>query len=481
MSLKKIKVLLIDDDEEDYILTKELLSQIPKHRYELSWINNFEQGVTAAVKKQADIYLVDYSLGAKTGLDLMREAIQSNIKEPFIILTGKGDYAIDEQALNIGAADYLVKGDIEPISLDRTLRYALRQAETMRALRESENKFRIIFERAKDTILISDYTGKIHDINQAGLSLFGYSVSEILQTNDREIFLNLNDREEFIQSLETKGALSDFECQMLTKDGRILFCRLSSFLQIDTTNMTEVYHTIIHDISSKRNSEHQDSQQASTNVKEKLVHRFADDIRSELSLAHMTFYELSILPTILGNGQAQMLLDELKISCEKINSLTENYLIASTSKSVFNTHSINNLINELANEYDLVFRSENIQLDLNILPAETKVKMERSKIKEALGHILKNAVESLSTEPRIISISTFSDSGFYSILIEDNGVGIAFENRAKIFAPEFTTKIGADGMGLADAQKIILEHNGSIEYKQAENGSLFIVTLPIVN
>ena len=125
--MKAVKVLLIDDDEDDYILTKEIFNDIPqKENYSLSWINNYEEGINAMLKSHYDIYLVDYRLGKYTGLDLLKEAIKSNVGEPIIILTGKGDSKVDDEALQIGAADYLIKDKIDPYTIERSIRYALK-------------------------------------------------------------------------------------------------------------------------------------------------------------------------------------------------------------------------------------------------------------------------------------------------------------------------------------------------------------------
>ena len=237
--MSKVRVLLIDDDEDDYILTKDVFSQIKNvtHRYEFSWISSFDKGINAVLKQQFDIYLVDYRLGKLTGVDLLNEAILSGVKQPIIILTGKGDDKIDEEAMNLGAADYLIKDKIDADSLDRAMRYALKQSETLKALKESETKFKIIFDKAKDPILITDYTGQIHDINKAGLDFFGYHIKDMEVITDRSLFFTQEDRDNFIQELETKGAVTDFECQMVSQKGQVYFCSLSSFLQIDTQNM----------------------------------------------------------------------------------------------------------------------------------------------------------------------------------------------------------------------------------------------------
>src|SRR6476620_4957523 len=119
-NLKPVRVLLVDDEEDDYILTRDIFNEIPqRERYQLNWINNYEEGINAMLKSHYDIYLVDYRLGKYTGLDLLHEAIRSNVSDPIIILTGKGDAKVDEQALQTGAADYLVKDQISPYTIER--------------------------------------------------------------------------------------------------------------------------------------------------------------------------------------------------------------------------------------------------------------------------------------------------------------------------------------------------------------------------
>lgn len=87
--MKDIKVLLIDDDNDDYILTKDVFTQLPS-KYSLSWVNSFEKGLSAIRNKEFDVYLLDYQLGNGNGLQLLAEAINSGCREPIIMLTGKG-------------------------------------------------------------------------------------------------------------------------------------------------------------------------------------------------------------------------------------------------------------------------------------------------------------------------------------------------------------------------------------------------------
>src|SRR4051812_45054657 len=118
LSRKEIKIMLIDDDEEDYILTRELLSEAPSCKYILSWASSYQSGADAIRENKHDVYLIDYRLGADNGLDLIEQSIADGSKTPMIIMTGQGAQEIDEKAMRIGAADYIVKGSYDALTLD---------------------------------------------------------------------------------------------------------------------------------------------------------------------------------------------------------------------------------------------------------------------------------------------------------------------------------------------------------------------------
>lgn len=122
-----IKVLLVEDDEDDYIITRDLLSGITGQRFTLDWIKSPQAGLEAMVLNQHDVCLVDYRLGAKTGIELLRTALERGCQAPIILLTGAGEHQVDLEAMQAGAADYLVKVQLQSHSLERSIRYALQR------------------------------------------------------------------------------------------------------------------------------------------------------------------------------------------------------------------------------------------------------------------------------------------------------------------------------------------------------------------
>ena len=125
MERETIRALLVDDDQGDFAMTRALLDQIERPTIELDWVSTFEEGRAALERDDYDLFIVDYALEDRTGLDLLREAGRRQLQAPVIMLTGRGSHAVDVEAMRAGAADYLVKGQIEPEDLERSIRYAL--------------------------------------------------------------------------------------------------------------------------------------------------------------------------------------------------------------------------------------------------------------------------------------------------------------------------------------------------------------------
>jgi len=120
-----VNVLLVDDDEDDFVITRDLLSEIPARAFDLRWAASVEAGLAAMAGNRPDVCIVDYRMGKHSGLDFLRRAIEAGFDVPMVMMTGHGDHEVDLEAMRLGAAAYLVKGHVQPALLERTLRYAM--------------------------------------------------------------------------------------------------------------------------------------------------------------------------------------------------------------------------------------------------------------------------------------------------------------------------------------------------------------------
>ena len=143
MADSELNVLLVEDDEDDYVITRDLLSDIEGKKFNIHWVKNYEEALKEIAEKKHDIYLLDYRLGNKNGLDILQEIRKNDVgKAPAIFLTGQGNDEIDAQALASGAMYYLIKGEVDPKSLDRCIRYCIQQNLVQQSIRRSEDEFR---------------------------------------------------------------------------------------------------------------------------------------------------------------------------------------------------------------------------------------------------------------------------------------------------------------------------------------------------
>ncbi len=125
MEEQQIKILLVEDDEDDYVITRDMLSEIGGASYTLDWTPTYNTAFEAIKENKHDVYLFDYRLGEHSGLELLREIVKSGSKSPVIMLTGQGDHEVDIEAMRSGAADYLIKGKIDASALEHSIRYAI--------------------------------------------------------------------------------------------------------------------------------------------------------------------------------------------------------------------------------------------------------------------------------------------------------------------------------------------------------------------
>jgi two-component system cell cycle response regulator len=130
------RILLIDDDRLQFRYTQAQFKNFRAVRYDLDWAETYEDGLARLLSGDYSACLLDYQLGARDGLELIREAVTKGCRTPIIFLTAESSENVDIQAMNLGALDYLVKGEITPRMLERSLRYALKLDETLVALRE---------------------------------------------------------------------------------------------------------------------------------------------------------------------------------------------------------------------------------------------------------------------------------------------------------------------------------------------------------
>jgi PAS domain S-box-containing protein len=258
MEPENLRILVVDDDEEDFLLVRDLL----RATAELDHAPH----VGAALKRldggSYDLVLLDYRLGPESGLDLLKQVRNRGVDSPVIFLTGRGDEEVAVEALKSGACDYLLKSKLTESALSRAVTYAVRihrdaklLNEAHDRLRASEQKFRGLIENISDTIVLLDGAGVVRYANATGA--LGYSGTENVGRSGFEL-LHPDDidrvRELYFACVRSPAEAVHAEFRVLHKDG--------SWRDVEATAVNHLGHPAIqgiivsyHDVTARKRAE----------------------------------------------------------------------------------------------------------------------------------------------------------------------------------------------------------------------------------
>jgi PAS domain S-box-containing protein len=469
-----IKILIIDDDEEDFFLTSQYIKKIRGKEFVIDWCYRYKEALEAIVEARYDIYFIDYYLGAKTGLELMKDALEQNCEQPLILLTGMGNQKIDLEAMQAGAYDYLVKLELNTEKLERCIRYSLERASSLKVLRSNERKFRSIFERSKDAVFLTDESLIFKDVNFITSEMLGYSREELMNHNLNDFFAN-PDQARFVGNLlRTEGIVEDVEVELITRERETLQAILSLSMEMDADDNLYI-QGIIHDITNLKMAEKATLQAEKLGAANRLVRTLAHEVRNPLNNINLSVEQL--LQENLGET-GTVYMDIISRNCKRINDLITELLLSSSMppENIREKRALQNILDEsIATIIDrIILKKVNWKV---IYPNEPAYIMaDPLKLKIAFTNIIINAIEAMNENKGELDISVTSQNGHHLVSIKDNGSGISKETLPHLFEPYFTFKRNGLGLGLATTLNIIQSHKASIDVQTGINqGSNFIL------
>ncbi len=474
----KLKVLVVDDDEDDYFLTKELFSEFLHDNIQVDWAPTYAKAIAGLKDPSYHIFLVDYLLGGHTGLDFLNAAKSSNLNKPIIMLTGKGDQRIDLMAMEHGAADYLVKNDLDAQKLERSIRYAFERYDHSKQLRESEEKFRRIFEQSRDLIYITDEAGNFLDANDSVERVLGYSHKELLSMNMMQLYEDPQKRNRILDAVKLHGEIIDFEKILIAKNGEKKICLVSAGTHKDPSGKI-IFQGIIHDITKRRKAEQDLATAEKLAVTGQVVRMIAHEVRNPLTNINLALEQME--SEMEDKTNQEIYFDIIKRNLNRINVLITELLNSSKpAELTFNKYSINKIVDDSLNDIKDRIMLKEVKVIKNYSTDICDVTVDYEKIKIALLNILVNAIESVDDNNGALKITTKAEDGVCVVEIEDNGVGIPSESLPKIFDPFFSGKANGTGLGLSTTHNIIRSHKGIVDVtSEPGKGTKFTVKLEL--
>ncbi|MBV6518187.1 MAG: diguanylate cyclase [Candidatus Brocadia sp.] len=252
MNNTRIRILLVDDDEDDYVIARELFSEISTWKPELDWVKTYDAAMEMIRTRQHDVYLFDYrlGLGEHTGLELLRETITTGCKAPIIILTGQGDYRVDMEAIRKGASDYLIKGQINSSLLEKSIRHAIERKRAEEAIRSAKNYSEYLVACSLDMIVAANLGLEITEFNPSAEKIFGYCKSEVLGKSIRMLFADAMESKQITEKI-LKEKIFSGEINKRKKSGEIFPSFLSASILKDINDKEIGIVGILRDITER--------------------------------------------------------------------------------------------------------------------------------------------------------------------------------------------------------------------------------------
>ncbi len=459
---KPISVLLVDDDEDDYFLTKACLNDIHDQKFKVTWASNYNQALQQLSEQHFDICFFDYLLGAATGLDLLRIAQDLRVQTPIILLTGRGDTTVAMKALALGVTDYLVKGELEPEKLSRSIRYAIQHTATLKKLKENEEKYRGLFEGSVDTICLLKSDGVFTDVNDAATRLLGYSKTEFLTKNITDLFEEEKQKTVFSNKIVAGENVHDFEAELLAADGESRYCIIACTRHRLPGDMETVfYQAILHDITRRKKAEQDLMIADRLAATGRFLRMLGHEIRNPL-----TNIDLAIGQLASDNHDEELheCIEIIQRNSKRIGQLLTN-LLQSANPGQLNARlcsPVELLEDTLALAADRM-ALKNIRVEKDYAPGLQPVHADPEKMKIALLNIIINAVEVMEANRGVLWVDVRPAVEGCRIVIRDNGPGISREHLSRLFEPYFSRKPNGMGLGLASTLNIIQLHGGRVE------------------
>ncbi len=470
------RILIIDDDEDDFYITSEYIKKISDRQFKIDWCYKYSDAIGHIRNDEYNLYLIDYYLGAKTGLDLIKEAINMGCEEPLVLLTGKGNQFIDREAMQAGAMDYLVKSELNVEKVERCIRYSLERAASVKALRANERKYRSIFERSKDAVFLATENLQFRDVNEATSQLLQYSREQLFQLSLYDL---LDEKENvFIRDrLALLGAVHDREIELRSKEGERKYCILSLSTETDP-NGGKYVHGLLHDITELKKAEKATLQAEKLAAAGRLVQTLAHEVRNPLNNINLSLEQLHHEVGELNDSAIFM--EIIQRNSKRISDIITELLNSSRpAEMTLQNKPLQTIVDEsIAAALDRI-TLQKVKLEIDYAKQPAYVKADPEKLKLAFLNIIINAVEAMEEDKGILNISIDTERDSHIVKIRDNGTGIAEENLSKLFEPYFTSKRNGLGLGLAATLNILQSHKGRIEVSSEMNkGSQFTITFP---
>lgn len=469
---KEPHILLVEDDEDDYLLIGELIKEIGGARIGVHWVTDYAEGLTRLTSGYYDVALIDHYFGGHTGVELLSEAAAAGCDTPMILLTGLGDRDIDVAAMKAGAADYLEKGGLTANLLERSIRYAISAAKSRRALLDRSTLLRMTLDNTGSGIAAFNRSMQLIAWNDRFLSMLGL----------REGFEDLDGfsgpfgpeieplSEKAVQCLKLVCIPEDERSEYIREDGRTMEIRYN---RTDDDGVV----VVCLDATERKRSEDmliraKEMAELANKTKSEFLANISHELRTPLN-AIIGFSELmtrEIRGPIGCDDYAEYACDIHNSGTHLLNLINDILDLSKIESGKFELYEekvqLPGVIKGCVRMMRDRAKAARVVLKCTIDPELSTIWADERAMKQIIINLLSNAVKFSHANGEANLSAEKTEEGELCLLVSDSGIGIAPEDMGKVLEPfgqvasAFSRDSAGTGLGLPLVKALAELHGG---------------------
>ncbi len=502
--MTSLRILIVDDNPNDRTLAlrevKKLFPQL--QAWEISDETSF---VEALEQNKFDLVITDYQLRWTTGLDILQRIKNQKPECPVIMFTGTGSEEIAVSAMKAGLDDYVVKSPKHYVRLAAAVRSAAMRSQQKKTLEEFKQSYYRFFERVPLGLYRLDPSGAIIEANSTLVKMLGYSQQKDLQGKTiADYHLELKSYLQWQQQLEGKEAVAEFEGQIKSHDGKLIWVRHHAIVVKDARDNLICYEGAVTDITASKRAElerielldreRQARKEAETLnlLKDEFLATLSHELRTPLN-AIVGWTQLLCAGRI-GESQINNVLQTINRNALAQNQLIDNlldvsHIIRGTVKLNFKPVDLVAVVMASVDTVSPTAEAKNIKINTRSDLPTVKINADEERLRQVFWNLSINAVK-FTPEGGSVNVTITIQSKTAVVTVRDTGQGIAADVLPYIFdrfrqaeTKSSTRTKGGLGLGLAIARYLVEIHGGKIiaESEGIGKGSSFIVELPLLD
>lgn len=489
------RVLLFENNPGDTVLIREILDQDNTVPFDLMYCDRLSAGIEHLRLQGFDVVLVDPSLPDGQGLDVVAQVNQHAQLTPVIVITNSNDDVFAKQSIREGAQDYVVKSRVNGKILWRIIDYSIERKKLESALRESQQKYFALVNKAPDPIIYLTADGKIESFNLEAARVTGYTAEEVIGKHFSETHLfTLQSLAKAIQEFNWAGLGQERplqEYEILRKDKTILIMEANPRIEKKDGKVMGA-EIVFRDLTERRKLETELWQAKKMEAVGRLAGGMAHYFNNLLCV--IAGYTEFLMSELAEEDPKYREIQEIKKATDRAVELTQQ-LLSFGSRQPVSLKVVD--LNRLVLGMDSMVRrlmGKNIEFVTLLGTDIWMIEVDARQVEQVIVNLMLNSQDAmpqggkltLETYNKTLGTPTRSSPsippGDYVVLrVTDTGMGMDEETRAHIFEPFFTTKKVEQriGLGLSTSYGIIKQNGGSVEvFSEVNQGATFQIYFP---